>query len=89
MNILQEIVRIALDRDDVRDQIADEFRLSDQQLRQLVPCKHEWTVVAPEYDPESFDPETAEIWSWCIRCGALSLGNQVFTPGPHQKHKLV
>ncbi len=32
---------------------------------------------------------TAEVWQWCIRCGKLKLGAEIFTPGTHQDKTFV
>lgn len=45
--------------------------------------KCEFTVIAPEIGD---NPET---WRWCIRCGMLKLGKDVFVPGPHQKKEII
>lgn len=47
-------------------------------------CLHEWTPLAPEMGSEPH-----EIWEWCIRCGWLRLGTQVFRPGEHQKVAII
>ena len=43
---------------------------------------HKWTSIAPEACNELGYPE--EIWKWCIKCGALKLGKEIFLPGPRQ-----
>lgn len=46
--------------------------------------EHEYTPLAREESDETCDDD-AETWEWCIRCGTLKLGEQIFEPGPHQK----
>ena len=50
--------------------------------------KHAWEPIAQESDEYgiSSNPKT---WLWCIRCGCLKLGSQVFAPGKHQKKTIV
>jgi hypothetical protein len=48
-------------------------------------CSHEFTDIAPETSNE----KDALIWEWCIRCGCLKLGEQIYSPGKHQKSTIV
>lgn len=50
--------------------------------------RHAFTELAPEVT-DTGDPEDAEMFRWCIRCGALKLGSRTFFPGPAQKKYLV
>ena len=50
-------------------------------------CKHKLTNIAPEYSEDGGWP-SGVMWRWCIRCGALKLGAQVYLPGPHQNDEL-
>ena len=43
------------------------------------PCEHRFTTIAPE------GRNSVRTWQWCIRCGCLKLGREVFSPGEHQK----
>lgn len=43
---------------------------------------HEWTPVAPEEIHRI--QEKVRVWKWCIRCGALKLGNELFYAGEKQ-----
>ena len=53
-------------------------------------CAHEFTEVAREgCDADGAAGSTVTIWAWCMRCGTLRLGNDTFSPGPHQKPALV
>ena len=45
---------------------------------------HEFTPLALESDNED-----ALTWEWCIRCGALKLGHEIFSPGQQQKPVIV
>ncbi len=47
-------------------------------------CDHKFTPIAPESATDD-----ALIWKWCIRCGTLKLGENIFSPGDHQKHAIV
>ena len=47
--------------------------------------EHTFTEIAME-NTEEEDPKT---WSWCIRCGVLKLGPEIFTPGPTQTEVLT
>lgn len=46
--------------------------------------RHVWAPIAPETGDEP-----CETWKWCIRCGALKLGNVIFEYGPHQGTTLI
>jgi len=46
--------------------------------------RHVWTPVALE---EGEGPRL--MWHWCIRCGALKLGYQIFAPGLKQKKAVL
>jgi hypothetical protein len=48
---------------------------------------HKWTPIASEAC-ENFD-EPGCVWFWCIRCGILKLGDEIFKPGPKQKMTIV
>jgi hypothetical protein len=39
--------------------------------------RHLFTPIAPT-------AEGGPVWHWCIRCGCLRLGKEIFAPGPHQ-----
>jgi hypothetical protein len=43
--------------------------------------RHNWTEIAPELS----DDDDGEVWEWCIRCGALKLGSEIFYSGKDQK----
>jgi hypothetical protein len=55
--------------------------------------KHVWTRIALEttMDDPSGDTIVAadHVWKWCIRCGKLKLGKEIFTFSPHQKKAVV
>jgi hypothetical protein len=46
--------------------------------------RHVWAPIAPETGEEP-----CKIWKWCIRCGALELGNSIFEHGTHQGTTLI
>jgi hypothetical protein len=45
---------------------------------------HEFTALAPERGEDD-----ALMWYWCLRCGALKLGDEIFSPGKHQQPTIV
>jgi hypothetical protein len=53
------------------------------------PCKHKFTGIAPQAGCEYDVVEGEPIWEWCIRCGCLRLGRQIFRPGPKQKMTIL
>ena len=52
-------------------------------------CRHTFTELAPETNLEPCDRDDARMWKWCIRCGTLRLGSELFRPGSHQKKVVV
>lgn len=48
------------------------------------PHEHEFFDIAPEAGDED-----GLMWEWCIRCGRLKLGGEIFTPGPTQSPTIV
>jgi hypothetical protein len=45
--------------------------------------KHVFTPIATEEGDEH--ELVRSVWLWCIRCGCLKLGSEVFPPGSGQK----
>ena len=52
-------------------------------------ARHQFTPLAPEANEANDPPESLETWKWCIRCGALRLGQWIYRPGPKQKLVIV
>ena len=69
-------------------QLEESRELLEQALHEIdktpcCKCIHEWTPIAQDREPDGYDPDPP-VWQWCIRCGRLKLGSQVFSPGPNQ-----
>ena len=43
--------------------------------------KHLFTAIAAE---AGFDSPERLMWKWCIYCGSLRLGKNIYKPGVHQ-----
>jgi len=50
----------------------------------IVCTSHKFAPIAEEMNQDG-----GLIWQWCIKCGRLKLGNEIFTYGSHQKNTIV
>ena len=55
-------------------------------------CDHEFAEIAMETtdDGVAFGEADGRLpWEWCIRCGILRLGRDLYRPGPHQSKAIT
>jgi hypothetical protein len=71
-----------------------DFSLKVRMTKKFYPAafahKHTWTPIAPAlYAADGMFADKKDVWVWCIRCGCLRLGKQLFAPGSHQHMVII